>query len=530
MQNPFSAKAFQPLFYALCIVIGLIGGRFLYQGKTGFEFAGEGKGKVQDILKKVDEYYVDDIDIKALQEKTIASLLEQLDPHSHYISAEDMRFETEKMEGNFDGIGVEFRIINDTICVLHAIKGGPSAKAGVLAGDKIIRVNKSNFTGKKITTETAMNTLRGEKGSEVNLGVLRHKKQVNIPIIRGEIPINSIEVASILPNNTGYIKISIFSKKTAQEFREAAILLQKQNIQHLIIDVRGNPGGIMESVIDVVDQLMEKGKLIVYTKSRKEEEKYFTKGEGLFTQIPIVVLVDENSASASEILAGAIQDNDRGTIMGRRTFGKGLVQRPFDLKDGSSLRLTIARYYTPVGRCIQRDYANGSEEYYGESSVRFSNGELTSKDSIHVVDSLKFKTPKGKIVYGGGGIIPDVFVPYDTIQYSMLFQQIVDSMLIEKFFIQQISTYLPKMKGLSIQLSLKVLQKSPLFNEFIAYAKLSPGIFWNEKQFLRSKVILENQLLGRFLKTKFDNLGHYYPSFLSDKAIQNALNSFRSTL
>ncbi len=520
MQNPFSSRSLQPIFYAICVVIGLLGGRYLYQGKGGFEFSGE--GKVQDILKKVDEYYVDDVDMQALQEKTISHLLENLDPHSHYISTDDMQFETEKMEGNFDGIGVEFRIIDDTICVLHAIKGGPSAKAGILAGDKIIKVNKNNFTGKKIDIETAMKTLRGAKGSLVEVSVLRQKKHVNIPIVRGEIPLNSIEVVSVLRKNTGYIKISMFSKKTTQEFREAALILKKQNIQNLIIDVRGNPGGIMEGVIGVVDQLMEEGKLIVYTKSRQESEKYFTKKGGIFTKIPLTILVDENSASASEILAGAIQDNDRGTVIGRRTFGKGLVQRPFVLKDGSSLRLTIARYYTPVGRCIQRDYANGSEEYYGESLTRLSKGELTSKDSIPFVDSLKFKTPKGKIVYGGGGIIPDVFVPFDTTQYSMLLQQILDSMLIEKFFIQNMS-YCSKLNGNSIEQNYQALKKSTLFSQFIVDVKSNPSILWNEKQFQRSKFFLENQLLGRFLKVKFDNLGYYYPSLQSDLMINKAI-------
>ena len=520
----------RPLYYAICIIIGLIAGRYLYNGKSDSGvFSSSGKGKIQDILKKVDEYYVDDVDMKALQEKTISDLLEYLDPHSHYVSAEDLQFETERMEGNFDGIGVEFRIIKDTLCVLHAINGGPSAKAGILAGDKIISVNKSNFTGKKITNELAMKTLRGTKGSEVLVNVLRKGKLLSIPIVRGEIPLNSIEVTTVLNSNVGYIKISMFSKKTASEFKAAALSLKNQNIQSLIIDVRGNPGGLMEGVVDVVSQLLEENKLIVYTKGRSESEKYYSKKDGTFTKIPIAILVDENSASASEILAGAIQDNDRGIVIGRRTYGKGLVQRPFTLKDGSSLRLTIARYYTPVGRCIQRDYANGIEEYHEESQARILSGELNSKDSIPVVDSLKFKTPKGKVVYGGGGIIPDVFVSFDTTQYSLLFQQIMDEMLIDQYFIQHIHKWLPLINDKSVSGSYLALKKSVLFTQFITYLKSNPKIVWNEQQYQRSKNAIENQLLGRFLKAKFDNLGHYYPSLLDDKVILKALESMNKS-
>lgn len=528
MKKFFSSKPAQPLIYALCIVIGLLGGKKLYQGQSyqlGFSNAETSKGKLYDILKKVNEHYVDSVDTRELEEKTIASLLENLDPHSYYLSKEDMSSEDERLNGNFSGIGVEFKIIDDTIVIMQAIEGGPSYEIGVQTGDKIIAVNDRTFVGDSVTSQLAMKHLKGEKGSKVKVNFLRNHKMVQTTITRGEIPLNSVDVFTVIKNEIGYIKISRFSKRTSREVEEAAKALLEQDVKSFIIDVRDNPGGLMSSVVEVCESLLDKNKLIVYTKGRFENEEEKSRFKGKLADYPIYVLINENSASASEILAGAIQDNDRGTIIGRRSFGKGLVQRPFMLADGSALRLTIARYYTPSGRCIQRSYEHGNDEYNQESYNRIISGELSSADSIPIADSLKFYTTKGKLVYGGGGIVPDVFIPTDTSSFNDLAIQIVNKQLLEHFFLRNIKYWTELLEDKDLSQSYLTLSKKDLmWNRFATFIQEHDSLEESDSKNINLlQKRLQHVLVDKILRLKFKDLGQHYSHFQSDPEILKAV-------
>jgi len=527
MKKFIQSKPAQPLIYAICIVIGLVGGKKLYQDQSyqlGFSNAETSKGKIHDILNKIDKNYVDTIDFKSLEEESIVKIVKSLDPHSYYLTLEDMVGEDEKLNGNFSGIGVEFKIIDDTIVVLQPIKGGPSFKADILIGDKIIAVNHTNFTGDSITSALAMKYLKGVKGSEITVDFLRDKKTISKEITRAEIPLNSIDVFTVLKNEVGYIKIARFSKRTNSEFEDAVDELLSHNIKSLIIDVRDNPGGLMGSVIKICESFLSKDKLIVSTKGRTESNEDFSTSKGKLADYPLYVLINENSASASEILAGAVQDHDRGIIIGRRSFGKGLVQRPFSLKDGSALRLTIARYYTPSGRCIQRSYEQGNEEYYKESISRLVKGELNSADSIPLPDSLKFYTSKGKLVYGGGGIIPDEFIATDTSALSNIAREIFKGQEIDRFFLSHLNLWSEIMSNTDLSGSYKAFIKNDfLWNKFESFLinRASFSIKSAELRELKEKVL--PLLLGRILRMKFQDLGQYYYNLKNDPEIAKAL-------
>lgn len=514
-----SSNKFSPppvLAYAICIVIGLLAGKNLYQGST--------KGnKILDIFNKVDDYYVDDVDINKLEEHTITSMLNYLDPHSYYLNAEIMRSEQEQMQGNFDGIGVQFKIIEDTICVLKAIKNGPSMKAGIQAGDRLIAVNKEVFVGDSITNELAMQRLKGPKGSSVELTLLRNRKTLDFLIERGTIPLKSVPVASMIDNETGYIKINRFASKTYEEFMEGANRLAQQNMQKLVLDLRGNPGGLMHSVVAICEEFLQKGQLIVYTKGRSDKEEERAQKTGVFSKLPVVILIDENSASASEILAGALQDHDRGTIIGRRSFGKGLVQRPFNLRDGSALRLTISRYYTPVGRCIQKDYGKNNDEYFSESYKRFENGELSTMDSIPIADSLKFTTPKGKKVYGGGGIIPDYFIPLDTSIYNSVYQQITLSNTLTRYYLLHVAQWKSRLQPLSVKAAYEQLRGSKIPQEFKEFVQTQLHLDINSTAYKNASKQLHQILFAQFLESSFEEEGYYLPLLEKDAAVQAAI-------
>jgi carboxyl-terminal processing protease len=527
MKKFLSGRPAQPLIYAICIVVGLLAGKKLYQGQSyqlGYTNAETSKGKLYEILKKIDEHYVDSVDFKNLEELTIANVLENLDPHSYYLSAKDMTREDERLNGNFNGIGVEFKIIDDTIVVLRAIKDGPSFFAGVELGDKILAVNDQNFTGDSITSQLAMKYLKGEKGSSVKVTFLRGTEILNLLITRGEIPLNSIDLFTVLNNEIGYLKISRFSKRTTKEFNEATEQLLSLNVKSFILDVRDNPGGLMGSVVEVCETLLDKGKLIVSTEGRTENEEDRTDSRGKLANYPVYVLINENSASASEILAGAIQDNDRGTVIGRRSFGKGLVQRPFTLRDGSALRLTIARYFTPTGRCIQRSYEQGSSEYYKDNYSRMQNGELSSADSIPVPDSLLFYTPKGKLVYGGGGIIPDYFISTDTSALHKIAIEIFNKHYIDRFFLGQINLWEKLMRGKDLPGSYLLLtENNRVWNKFKQYIKNQPNQLTSVSDFSKVKNRIEPILLSKILRLKFNELGQHYPHLNSDLEILKAI-------
>jgi carboxyl-terminal processing protease len=393
--------------------------------------------KLDEVIQYISENYVDSVAPSELTENAIAALLQNLDPHSDYLSASDFDENTEAMQGNFEGIGVEFNMLEDTLFVLHAIEGGPAHGAGIRAGDRIIKVNGKSIAGISIKNEEVIKLLKGTAGTSVKVTTysLLKKEQKIINIIRGTIPITSIESSFLTDEKIGYIKIARFASTTLPEFHNHAQKLLVQGMSKLIIDLRDNPGGLLSAAVDLCDEFLSEKKIIVYTKGQHQpEERFYSSTRGKFEKIPLAVLIDEGSASASEIFAGAIQDHDRGRIIGRRSFGKGLVQAQTPLQDGSAIRLTIARYYTPSGRCIQKPYELGnSEDYNNEEWNRFHNGELFNKDSIKTNGDTIYKTASGKIVFGGGGITPDHFIPLDTTQYNGLWNRLLSTEIFDDF-------------------------------------------------------------------------------------------------
>ncbi len=377
-----------------------------------------GVGKIDEILRFVDARYLEGVELKKLEDAAIRGLLKELDPHSAYIPAEKLQDVKESLQGDFEGIGVEFFMLEDTITVANVIKGGPSDEAGIQVGDKFLSVNDSTIAGQNLSDAEVIERLKGEGGTAVNITVLRRgqNKPMSLSVTRGKIPKKSIETAFMLNKTTGYIKITRFSAKTYKEFMTALETLIEKGLEDLVIDLRHNPGGYLQEATNILTQLFKEKRLLVYTEGRSYKRKeYKSSGKPFFSVKKIAVLIDEGSASASEIMAGAIQDNDRGLIVGRRSYGKGLVQEQYDLSDASALRLTVARYYTPSGRLIQRSYENGLDDYSHDLDRRYASGELYYEDSIKIVDSTVYKTTGGRSVYGGGGIIPDVFVPLDTV-------------------------------------------------------------------------------------------------------------------
>lgn len=430
-----------PLYFALVLAIGVAFGYYFtftsnfttpqnkYHAKTS-------NSKINNLLDFIEMQYVDTVNRAQLENKTIAALMKSLDPHSDYIPAEDFAAVNEPLEGNFDGIGVEFNIINDTIRVITPIIGGPSEKLGIKAGDKIIKVSNKNMAGVKINNKQVFEMLRGKSGTQVKVTILRNgeKKPLDFIITRGKIPLYSIDISYILKPGIGYIKISRFAGTTYEEYLSAFNSLSKLGMKKLILDLRGNGGGFLKTAVELSDEFLTNGLQIVYTQGRTHPKKtYNATSRGGFENNELVVLIDEGSASASEIVAGALQDNDRATIIGRRSFGKGLVQDQVDLPDGSAVRLTIARYYTPTGRCIQKSYTNGLEDYYEEEYNRLEHGELYSADSIKIDKTKLYRTPGGKIVYGGGGIVPDIFVPLDSSKYSTVVNRLFYTGLLNSF-------------------------------------------------------------------------------------------------
>jgi len=409
-----------PLLFAVVMILGMLIGFRLYPSTSTGGFFKTGKlSPVQEVLDIINDKYVDSVQEDSLSEEAIQGLLSHLDPHSYYIPAVDQVEMNEDLQGNFQGIGVEFQILNDTVNVTNVISGGPSDKAGLQVGDQIIWVNDSVVAGNGITAEKIKKLLRGPGASMVNLTMFRDHVPKQFTILRGVIPLPALDAAYMIDKESGYIRINKFSRTTYQEFMEALEPLEKQGMKKLVLDIRGNGGGIVDEAVNMADEFLGNDELIVYTEGRKSPRKeYHAQRPGSFETGKLILLVDEGTASASEILAGALQDWDRASIVGRRTFGKGLVQEPFELNDGSELRLTIARYYTPLGRSIQKPYNKGREAYNEEVIDRFHNGEVIHGDTSNIHSGPVFKTPSGRLVYGGGGITPDFFVALDTTQIS----------------------------------------------------------------------------------------------------------------
>jgi carboxyl-terminal processing protease len=444
----FKITIYLPILFALVLIAGILLGVRLAPKSAenqGFLPINLSQGnKISEILSFIERDYVDTVNIENLSDEAVSRILENLDPHSQYIAASELNHVNEQLEGNFEGIGVQFRIENDTVMVVLPISGGPSEKVGIKAGDRIVIVDKDTIAGKGIQNPEVMKRLKGKRGTKVNLGVFRRgeKELIDFTITRDVIPTYSVDVAYMVNSSTGYIKINSFTATTHNEFSKALGQLHSEGLSKLILDLRGNSGGYLQAAIDVADEFLKDESLIVYTEGQNRPKNFaFATKRGNFEDGQLVVLIDEGSASASEIVAGAIQDNDRGTIIGRRSFGKGLVQEQRGLTDGSALRLTVARYYTPTGRCIQKPYKEGTEAYYEEFHDRFVNGEVLHADSIHFNDSLKYTTPGGKVVYGGGGIMPDIFIPIENGENMAYYNRLINRGIIYDFAFEYTDTH-----------------------------------------------------------------------------------------
>ena len=463
-----------PLVISIAIVLGIVIGNYISTKK----FTLDKDRKINAVLNLIQSEYVDSIDVKDLVEQAIPAIIGNLDPHSYYIPASDIRAENEKLDGSMSGIGVSFFMMNDTANVDQVIPNGPAEKVGMLAGDRIISVNGESIVGGTLTAEGIRSKIRGEKGTKVRIGVKRNtsKKTLTFTITRDDIPTNTIDVSYMLDDKTGYIKIAQFGKNTYDEFFAALSKLKKDGASRYIVDLRGNPGGYMEMAILMVNEFLEQGELIVYTKGRKEREdiQVWSDDQGSFHDAQVAVLIDEYSASASEIMAGALQDNDRGLVVGRRSFGKGLVQKQIYLPDSSAIRLTIARYYTPSHRCIQKDYTLGDEDDYSKELYdRYTHGELYSADSIKVDKSRIFRTANGRIVYGGGGIVPDIFVPNDTTGITTYYRAVANLGLLQQYVYTYVDINRDQLKNVKTVKQLMGMMPSDdaLTYDFVCYAR-----------------------------------------------------------
>ena len=505
-----------PFLFAVAIIAGILIGRYYKSSqRDNMFYIYPRTDKLTNVTNYITQEYVDPIDKNALIEKTIPKILAELDPHSQYLPASELESVSEPLEGNFSGIGVQFNMLNDTLVIIKTIANGPSEKVGILAGDRILIVDGDTVAGKNIPSDSIVKKLKGPKGTRVRVGILRDQISdlLYFDITRDNIPLYSMDIAYMIRPGIGYIRLNNFSRTTFEEFSEGVIKLLGQGMQSLILDLRGNGGGYLDPAVRIADQFLDEGKLIVYTEgnARPRQEYRASKG-GICKDIDVIVLIDEGSASASEILAGALQDNDRGLIVGRRSFGKGLVQEQNVFPDGSAIRLTIARYYTPTGRCIQKPYENGEDEaYYHELSDRYIHGEFTEKDSIQFNDSLKYTTPGGKVVYGGGGIMPDVFVPIDTVGVTSYLINVRNRGLIYRYaleFTEQNRKELEKTTDFEEINS--YLDRKKVFDKFIAFAAKN-SVPQNKKEIAVSKEILQVQLYAYIIRNIFDNQG-YYPA------------------
>ena len=520
-----------PIIIAVSIVAGIFIGTFyanrFSENKKGIGMVSSTSNKLTGLLRIIDDQYVDTVDMNELIEDAMPQILGELDPHSSYIPAKDLQAVNDDLRGSFSGIGVQFTIQQDTIHISNVIPGGPSEKVGIMAGDRVVEIDDSVFVGKIVTNDESMKRLKGPKGSEVKLGVFRQgeKELLHFTIIRGDIPVKSIDAAYMINNKFGYIKINKFGETTYPEMLIALAQLHQQNCEGMIIDLRGNTGGYMGSAIQMVNEFLPKGRLIVYTEGRKSpRENYPSNGTGSSQQLPIIVLLDEGSASASEIFAGAIQDNDRGTIIGRRSFGKGLVQQPIEFNDGSAIRLTIARYYTPSGRCIQKPYKKGHDNQYElDILTRYEHGEFFSEDSIKQDESQIYYTSLGRPVYGGGGIMPDIFVPQDTTGVSSYFNMAINRGLTVQFAFQYTDQNRQKLQKYdNADDLLKYLKKQNILEKFARFAE-SKGLKRRNILMYKSKALFDRNLYGNIIYNML-NMEEYL-KFLnqSDKTVLKAL-------
>lgn len=521
-----------PLLMALCVVIGILIGTFYANHFSGnrLNIINSGSNRLNNLLHIIDDQYVDAVNIDSLVDKAIPQILADLDPHSAYISAKDVQQATDDLKGSFSGVGIEFVIRDDTIHVQGVIKNGPAEQAGILAGDKIVSVDGKPFVGKIVTNEEAQHRLKGPKDTKVKIGVVRYgqKAQKVFTVTRGDIPQKSISAVYMVDETTGYIRIKNFGESTYPELLIALAQLSQEGFSNLILDLRDNTGGYLQTAVQIANEFLPKNRLIVYMEGRKSpRQEYKSDGRGSYQDIPLVVLINEASASASEILAGAIQDNDRGTIIGRRSFGKGLVQQQIGFPDGSMIRLTIARYYTPSGRCIQKPYVAGDgEEYESDLLTRYQHGEFFSQDSIKHTGPA-YHTKLGRTVYGGGGITPDIFVPEDTLGMTSYYKEAGMSGLILQFAFVYTDDNRPKLMTFKEMMELRdYLVKQNMVEKFAAYAD-KHGLQRRNLMIKKSHNLLERYINSRVIYNIMDEDAWIQYINQDDKVIKAAQDVFR---
>lgn len=518
-------KIYLPVLFFSCVAFGiLIGGWINYPVAQSSFSKNNYKSKLNSLINFIDNEYVDDVQTDSIVDLTVTNILSNLDPHSVYIPKSEQKQEAENMRGDFVGIGINFYMYKDSVAVVKPIANGPAEKAGIKAGDRLLYADNYKLFGKKIHNDTLFKKLRGEEGSKVTLTVFRksENRKFKVQLERGHVPIKSVDTYVMLNKNVGYIKINRFAETTGNEFHNALLNLKQKGASELVIDVRDNGGGFLEMAVQVADELLKDNQLIVFTKNKKGniDKTYSTEG-GSFETGKVYVLINENSASASEILAGAIQDNDRGIVVGRRSFGKGLVQREIGFEDGSAVRLTTSRYYTPSGRSIQKPYVKGQKEkYYGEFESRFESGELYEKDKIKIADSLKFKTKNGRIVYGGGGIVPDVFVGLEANHGQESVEYILNTGVLGHFVFEQLDQERNQFKGLNLQQLIAKVDTNPNYIKGFTSYLANLGLEVN----LEKNTSLVNRYLSAEFARQLLGESHYYQIVLKeDKMIKTVL-------
>ena len=520
-KNPL---VYLPLFMGLALAIGIYLGTQFIPDRGVQDPITENSNKFNTILELIEDKYVDSVDHDLLIESSIEGMIKKLDPHSAYIPARDLASVNEQLDGNFGGVGIRFLIHDDTLVATHVLAGSPSEQAGMLPGDRIIQVDDIVITDGKLTNERVMELLKGKEGSKVLVKIYRKGIKKDLSIIRGSIPISSIDASLMLNKEVGFIKLNSFTHNSAQEFNSAASDLKSKGMKKLIFDLRNNGGGLMSAATNIADQFLESGKLIVYTQGRKSpKDEYYSTAKGILEDVEVIILINALSASASEIVAGAIQDNDRGLVMGRRSFGKGLVQDQEEFTDGSALRLTISRYYTPTGRSIQKPYGDGVDyemDYYN----RFDSGEMMNEDSVKHDENLKYTTPAGRIVYGGGGIYPDVFIPNDTAGASYYLTELYYEGIFNHYAIKFLDSKRQTLTNFDQFLKSFVVSES-MFNDFISYAtKL--GIAQKPNDILISKAVIKNRIKAEFARHIWQDNGYYAVYLADDLDVQKALAEF----
>lgn len=519
-------KILLPFIFSLFLAAGLLLGSFLnFPTERRGMISGSNKSKLNKLIDFIESEYVDEVDTDSIVDLTVNSILEKLDPHSVYIAKNEMEQVAQSMKGDFVGIGVNFYMYKDSVAVIKPIPGGPSDKAGIKPGDRILFADNYQLYGKKLPNDSLFSKLKGKEGSQITLTIYRksENKKFKVNLRRDVVPIKSVDAAVMVTNTLGFIKINRFAETTYDEFHKALTELKQEGMKELIIDVRDNGGGYLEKAVSVADDLLKDDKLIVKTVNKKgREDITYATNKGSFEEGRVYILINENSASASEILAGAVQDNDRGTIVGRRSFGKGLVQREMPLGDGSAVRLTVARYYTPSGRSIQRSYANGGEAYFNEFQKRYESGELYAADSIKVADTLKFKTVGGRVVYGGGGIVPDVFVPLEGKHGDEAITLVMQSGVVSYFVFEQLDGKRKSFEGLSAEkIADKITDTDEYYNAF-AYYLANNGL---SLQLAKHKDKIRRYLAAEFVRQLVNEKKYYQMILKEDNMVNAILNS-----